>query len=339
MSSPTTSAPVLLGPNQPPQFYAGGAAVAAFRGAGAEDPRSPEDWVASTTTLFGQDAAGLSELPDGTRVREAVSGDPERFLGAAHVAAYGDDPALLVKLLDAGQRLPVHVHPTREFAGQHLDSRHGKTEAWYVVGATGDDPCVHVGFRDAVSAATVASWVDRQDGRAMLAAMHRVPVGAGDAVLVPAGTPHAIGEGVFVVELQEPTDFSVMLERDAFGITGGDLGLGARALDCLDRTAWDDDRLDAVRTHPTTDRGDRVRVLPAAADPFFRAELLRGDVELEPGYAVLVVLAGAGSLATDGGAVDVRRGHTVLVPYAAGAGRLTGNVQVLRCRPPDPERP
>ena len=72
--------------------------------------------------------------------------DPENWLGATHVATFGADTALLVKLLDAGQRLPVHCHPSNEFAAAHLDSRYGKTEAWIVVGTTGADPTVHIGF-------------------------------------------------------------------------------------------------------------------------------------------------------------------------------------------------
>ena len=45
------------------------------------------------------------------------------------------DADLLAKLLDAGQRLPVHVHPTREYASRHLGCAYGKTEAWYILEA------------------------------------------------------------------------------------------------------------------------------------------------------------------------------------------------------------
>lgn len=328
--------PIRLGPNQPPRFYAGGAAIAALRGVGSADPKAPEDWVASTTTLFGEATAGLTVLDDGRTLRDVVRAEPETFLGPVHTAAYGDDAALLVKLLDAGERLPVHVHPPRAFAARHLAAHHGKTEAWYVVDAA-DDACVHVGFTDEVPEATLRQWVDRQDTAAMLESLCRVPVSAGEAVLVPAGTPHAIGAGVFVVELQEPTDFSVMLERDAFGVgEEADLGLGAGALDCVDRTGWDAGRLAAVRRRPEPSAGEAVAVMPAAADPFFRAELLRGDVAFGPSYAVLVVLRGHGTLTTEEGELEVRRGETLLVPYAAGAGRLSGDVDVLRCLPPDP---
>ena len=53
-------------------------------------------------------------------LKDVIAADPEAFLGPEHVASYGADPALLVKLLDAGERLPVHYHPGRAFAKQHL---------------------------------------------------------------------------------------------------------------------------------------------------------------------------------------------------------------------------
>jgi mannose-6-phosphate isomerase len=90
-----------------------------------------------------------------------------------------------------------------------------------VVLATGSaEAAVHLGFREEVALETLAAWVERQDAKAILGALHRVRVEPGDAILVPAGIPHTIGEGVFVVELQQPSDLSVMLEWRDFGRDG-----------------------------------------------------------------------------------------------------------------------
>ena len=126
---------VELSSNRPPErFYRGGARIAAFRGEPGPAPeREPEDWVASTTTLFGEQALGLSALPDGRLLAEAVVKNPVAWLGQAHVDAFGADTRLLVKLLDAGQRLPVHAHPHVSFASEHLGRAHGKAEAWYIL--------------------------------------------------------------------------------------------------------------------------------------------------------------------------------------------------------------
>jgi len=341
--------PVKLPANQLRRFYRGGPAIARFRGSASAEGYVPEDWVGSTTAAFGNDKEGLSQLPDGRLFRDALAADPEPFLGRTHLERFGADPALLVKLLDAGQRLPVHCHPSREFARRHLDCPYGKTEAWVITEVRGAAPAVHLGFTHDVDPATLAGWVGRQETETLLAALHRLPVAPGDAVLVPAGVPHAIGEGVFLVELQEPTDFSVLLEWDKFAIDGradGHLGLGFDvALECVDRSGWGQQAVARLRGRRRDGQGARLGadlLLPAEADPFFRAERLRPEAaarsaRLDQGYCILVVVDGAGRLDTEeGGSVDVRRGDTVLVPYAAGPGAVSGRVEVIRCRPPDP---
>ncbi|MCP2261018.1 mannose-6-phosphate isomerase [Streptoalloteichus tenebrarius] len=335
--------PVRLAANQPPRFYRGGAAIADLRDAPSAVEFGPEDWVASTTTLFGMPEEGLSRLPDGRWLRDAVRADPTAWLGEEHVATHADDPALLVKLLDAGQRLPVHCHPSDAFARAHLGCRFGKTEAWVVVGTSGPDPLVHVGFREDVDAGTVRAWVSTQDTAAMLGALNAVRVRPGDTVFVPAGLPHAIGEGVFIVELQQPTDLSVMLEWRGFAEdeSAGHLGLGYEtALACVDTSGWSAERLAGLVRGTGDRRAPAVPLLPPEADEFFRADRLHPDpvVELEPSFAVLVVLEGAGVLRADSGDLAVRRGDTVVVPHGAGAARLEGDVVAVRCRPPAPGR-
>ncbi|MEV4254365.1 class I mannose-6-phosphate isomerase, partial [Spirillospora sp. NPDC049652] len=235
--------PLPLPANQPRHFYRGGSAIARFRGERPPDDRRPEDWVGSATGRIDDASAGVTVLPDGRPLPDALAADPLGWLGAAHVRRWGDSTALLVKLLDAGQRLPVHCHPSRAFAREHLGSAFGKTEAWLVLETA--DPgggWVRLGFREEVPPERMRAWSAAQDTEAMLAATHRMRVRAGDAVLVPAGIPHSVDAGVFVVELQEPTDFSVMLEWKGFAPDGdesGHLKLGwDLALRCVDLRAW-----------------------------------------------------------------------------------------------------
>jgi mannose-6-phosphate isomerase len=298
--------------NQPETFYRGAGRIAGFRTVPALDDR-PEDWVGSTTSRFGLAPSGLSTLADGRVLADAVAADPGWWLGPGRT-----DTGVLVKLLDAGQRLPLHVHPDRRFATEHLASPYGKTEAWVIVSAR-PDAYVHLGFARDVAAEELAAWVAGQKTDEMLGATNRIPVAAGDAILCPAGLPHAIGDGILLVEIQEPTDFSVLLEYESFGLADGHLGLGYDlALECVDRGAWTPARLDGLRG------GERL--LPPAADEFFAARRLRGGDQVEQGFSVLVVMSGEGRL----GDLSVRRGDTLLVPYAAGALRLEGRLEVIR---------
>jgi mannose-6-phosphate isomerase len=305
--------------NQLHRFYRGGERIARFRGIESHDDHAPEDWVGSTTTTFGTAETGLSRLEDGRLLRDAIAADRAGFLGPGR-----DEPDLLVKLLDAGQRLPVHFHPDRAFAAEHLGSHHGKTEAWAIVEAKGD-AVVGLGFREPVELEQLADWVDRQDVEALLGSLSELRVSAGDVVFVPAGVPHAIGEGILMVELQEPSDFSVLMEWEGFELDGradGHLGLGFdTALQAIDRSVWSDERLAGLV---------RSEELPPEAAPFFRVEHLHAPHELEPEFSIVVVLDGAGRV--DG--LDVARGDTVLVPYSAGATALEGDLELIRCLPP-----
>ncbi|HYY12339.1 MAG TPA: class I mannose-6-phosphate isomerase [Kineosporiaceae bacterium] len=343
-------APVLLPPAGFDHFYAGGRRIAALRGVQVH-PRRPEEWLASTTTRSGEAPHGLTRLPDGTLLADRVLADPDAWLGAAHVARYGGAGVeLLVKLLDAGQRLPVHVHPDRAFAGRHLGLAHGKTEAWVVLDA---DPgaVVGLGLRTPLDRAEVARLVRTEDSAALVAAVLTREVRPGDGVLVPAGTPHFIGAGVFVAEVQEPTDLSILLEWDGLAVDGtrdGHLGLGFDvALDALDLTVWTAADLDRhVLPATTADRpaGPGLRrALPPEADPYFRADHLvtsrrSAPVGVPAGFAVLVVLDGAGELCpADGAPLLVRQGDVAVVPFAAGDWTVGGGLTAVLCRPPAPD--
>ena len=334
--------PLPLEPNRFPRFYRGGERIDRLRGL-PPGPSGPEDWVGSTSTTLGSADEGLSRLATGELLRDAIAADPEGFLGAEHVARHGADPALLVKLLDAGERLPVHSHPGRDFARRHLGLGFGKTEAWIIVvadaGAT-----VHLGPREPLDPSTLRAWVDEQDADAMLAALAAVPVAVGDALLVPAGTLHAIGEGILLVELQEPTDLSVLIEWRRFDVSSGaeHLELGWDVV--LDSVDLEPLALEQLVRRPADLPGPPVEALfPREADPYFAAQRVRpqgGTVELAASFAVLVVLDGDGALRTGhGDDVTLRRGATWLVPHGAGAVTFEGDLELLRCLPPAPDAP
>jgi mannose-6-phosphate isomerase len=326
---------ILLPSNRPPdRFYRGGRKITDFRGEPPAADREPEDWVASTTALAGEQSLGITVLPDGRSLKAAIEEQPEAWLGRAHLEIFGADTRLLVKLLDAGQRLPVHAHPHASFAAVHLGRAHGKAEAWYIV----EGGEVYLGLKHAVAGDDLKSLVMSQDVDAMLSLLHRVLVYPGDLVYVPPGVLHAVDEGVFLVELQEPEDMSILLEWRDFDLDGerdGHLGLGfdlaLEAVECRRRSGEEVGQLIRRAAFGSS-------VLPEAADPYFRLErvALNGETTVDPGFAVIVMLSGEADL-QDGRTVHLRGGSTAVAPHAFGPLTLHGSGQLLACRPPRPQ--
>lgn len=338
----STPGPILLPPNQLARFYRGGARIDQLRGATDHADGGPEDWVGSTTTALGADHDGLSRLPDGRYLRDVIEEDPTGFLGPEHVRRWGSNPALLVKLLDAGERLPVHFHPGRAFARRELGVAFGKTEAWIIVEAE-PDAVMHLGLKAPVACSVALQWVREQDVAAMLAAMNEVPVHPGAALFVPAGTLHAIGPGILLVELQEPTDMSVLLEWERFGVNDGSehLGLGWEAV--IGAADLDVTRAEDLLVQDGSDAPAQAvtDLLPPVAAPYFRAERIvahSDPVHLEPSFSILVVLDGWLKVWSESAPpLDLRGGETALIPYGAGQATLDGHATVIRCLPPAPE--
>lgn len=333
---PAPPSVVVLPSNRPAdRFYLGGRGITDLRREAPAGPYEPEDWVGSVTAVRGEAPSGLTVLPDGTLLADAVATAPEIWLGREHVAEFGADPMLLVKLLDAGQRLPVHAHPAGPWAAAHIGAAHGKTEAWYLL-SSGE---VHLALARDIQRTELERIVNTQDVGTLLAAMHRIEVSAGDVVHVPAGVLHAIGEGILLVELQEPEDLSILLEWDGFEIDGaaaGHLGVGF------------DTALRAVESHARSAEevaglvhraGSETPLLPPEADPFFRIErvVVDGGVRADRGFAILVVVAGELTVTDAAGAVTLlSRGSTAIAPNAAGDLEVTGRGELLACRPPRP---
>ena len=203
-------------------YYPGGREIDRFRGINPpKDDNCPECWVGSDIPMryaaeHGEPTKGCAEviLPDGTKtfLFEALRQDPVSALGPEHVKAEGESLGVLVKLLDAERQLGLQAHPSREYARNHFDSAFGKEESWYVIGLREDmpePPYILLGFREGVTREAFEAAYRRQDLSAMEACCHKVRVREGDVFFVSAGLPHAIGGGVFVVEVQEPSDITV----------------------------------------------------------------------------------------------------------------------------------
>ena len=314
--------PAKLPSNQFDHFYKGGYRIGKLRN-GPGGPMRPEEWIASTTTRFGQQENGLSKLPNGQLLKDAVAADPKSWLGEKHIQRFGISTEILVKLLDPDQRLPVHYHPDQRFAKEKLQLNHGKTEAWIILEAPVGAK-VGIGFKNQMAKNEVAALVSNHDSTGLLNSLEFKQVQAGDAVFVPAGVPHAIESGIFVLELQEPTDLSILLEWDGFAVDGdkdGHLNLGFdTALDALQLEPLTDKQQGQIISRFESTQSISHAIFKSIADDFFRADYLTGDSRrVEPGFGVFLALAGNGVMKfSNASAIRVNIGDAIVVPHSAG---------------------
>ena len=213
--------PIPLTASRAWRTYLGGKMISRLHGEEGEDGHFPEEWLMSQVAArnAGREhiVEGLS-LIKGTKLslKDLVEKYPLEMLGEAHYAHYGKSLGVLVKLLDAAERLTLQVHPTRACAKKLFASPFGKTECWHILDTReidGETPCIYLGFREGITRAYWKECFDKQDIPAMLACLHRIEVKRGDTFIVRGGVPHGIGAGCFLTEIQEPTDYTVRTER------------------------------------------------------------------------------------------------------------------------------
>jgi mannose-6-phosphate isomerase len=356
---PVFDLPLRLAPNRVYRFYQGGALMDGFRGLrDPVDTDHPEDWVGSITPALNpaehtRSGEGLSTVEVDGQLRtlaDLLAASPERVAGREVVARYGATTALLVKLLDAGWRLPVHGHPTREFARRVFDSQFGKAEAWVILATRQmrdqPSPRVWLGLREDLDRPELAQLIERQDGEALRAAMNEIPVASGDAVFVRPGLLHATGAGVFLIEAQEPTDFSVVAEYRGYPIDPEAAHLGRgwdTMLDCFDRRAIKGIELASLVARPTRVRGDEDQgwheedLLGPPSHPYFRMHRLvvHGSAPWPHAgvYAVVIVTGGAGVAETVHGQLPVRRGETIAVLADTAETTIHGDLELVVATP------
>ena len=324
----------------------------------------PEEWVASIVQARN---AGRENIIEGLSTIEDVSGntvdlktviesDPPRFLGHSHVRKYGANPAVLVKLIDSVERLSIQVHPDRTFAKEIFQSEFGKTEAWYILGGRtveGVPPYFLFGFKPGVTRKKWQELFDAQDIEGMINSLHTVPLKEGEVFLIEGGVPHAIGSGCFLIEIQEPTDYTLRVERTTVrGETLPDIachhGAGFdKLMDGFHYDAFDyEETLNRWRLQPEvireTGSGKEVALIGSIHTDRFRMHRLDIDLEFKTdsfqGFAIAIVVAGEGSLSWDGGEMGVKQSDQLFVPASVGdlLWRSADNagLKVVLCFPP-----
>jgi mannose-6-phosphate isomerase len=282
--------PRTFGRNEPPGIYA-------------------ESWELSDR------ADGMSVVAAGPwagrSLSELVKTLGPRLLGTAPALAGAPAFPLLIKIIDARERLSLQVHPDDESAARH--GGEAKTEAWYLLDA---DPGARVfaGLRPGVSAVPLRAAVADGSVEPLLVS---IPVKKGDAVFMPGGRVHAIDRGCLILEVQQNSNTTYRLFD--WGRVGADRRPRELHIEkAFEVIRWDDETDARVAPQPLPDEagGEAWRILDHR---YFRLDrrLIRREWTIRPAgrtFQVLFVAEGAVRAAWPGGAETWNPGTTVLVP-------------------------
>ena len=270
-----------------------------------------EAWLTSVECPI--DAGSLR----GSTLAEAVERFPE-LLAEPEVGGF----PLLIKILFPQEKLSVQVHPNDAQARASGEAR-GKTECWYVLSAE-PGATIALGFREALSVEEIRAAIG--DGTLEDKLAH-VPVKAGDMVFVDAGTVHAIGPGVVILETQEYSDITYRLFDygrprplhldQGLAVTRIETGAGAVA---------------------PVERGEHTELVRSDYFVVDRFDMT-AERSVELGCAeelqVLIALAeGCTLVSEDGDAMALPKAHAVVLPGEGVSYRVIGGseAEVIRVR-------
>lgn len=357
-----TKMPLKLLGNRVYRSYQGGQLIEEWQGVpGAKDGMQPEEWVASpvearnSTVIPGEGLSMVDINGMQTRLIDLIHSDPEHYLGKDHVAEFGTEMGVLTKVLDASVRLSIQVHPTKTYSRNYFGSEYGKTEAWYIIGGrdvNGEKPYVLAGFKPGITRDQWKQYFEEQDIDAMINALHRYDVKPGDVVLIEGGLPHAIGSGCFLVEIQEPTDFTMRVEKTAFdgSILPDKLchqGLGFDLmLDCFtyDELSYQDTYQKCFKTPEIlleSDGNQLISLISRKDTLCFAMNKISVNTKIsvdDRSFKACIVLAGEGDLQTTDDIVAIRQGDIYFLPAGLGEVIFTnsgdGLLECILCYPP-----
>lgn len=351
---------ITFAPNRVWRSYVGGKTLDYLQKAeNPADSHFPEEWIASTVQAVNP---GREDYIEGiskaifeakeTNFSELVKSDPNYFLGPKHAEKYEANTMVLVKYLDSSVRLHFQAHPTAEFAKKNLNSNSGKAEAYYILDIREDikDPYIYLGFQNPPSREDFKEMIEKQDIDKMESCFKKIPVQPNDCFYIPGGMPHAIGEGILMIEVMEPSDWAVRFEFEKSGYTlPEEARFMKRGLDfCLDVFDYTEYSPKYIKEHfqqkpkrmkQYNELSFKDALIDNNATDRFRIcrSTINGSVKkVEDEFFIGVVSKGSCSIETKSGLVELKQYDTFFCPYGLEEFTITSidGAEIVECYPP-----
>lgn len=241
-----------------------------------------------------------------------------------------DDPfPLLVKFIDASDRLSVQVHPDDTYA-KEVENDVGKTEMWYIADAE-PEASIICGLCDGVTVSDFKKAVMNGQTNEVL---KTIPVKKGDSFFIPAGLVHAIGAGVLIAEIQQNSDLTYrVFDYDRVGADGQKRPLHIEKALAVTRT-WSE----AERDTEAFERGRECADGELLANSKYFSvvkKIISSQSTLtvhKESFVHLLCVDGKGSILSNGTSYPIARGDSYFLPANLGEVALEGDLEVIISR-------
>ena len=340
--------PIFFERNRVGRVYTGGKLFGDFFDDDGTDGYLPEEWIASAVRAINKGSTDPKEGVSKIRDTDIYFDD---LLKSHRAELIGQRKSLdvLVKMLDSAERLPVQAHPDKAFSRKHFSSDFGKAESWTVVGVREGAKIYH-GFSKKVSPEefenAIQMSLDKIDG--FSAFLNEAEVAPGDCFFIPANTIHAIGPGCLILEVMEPTDFTISPEYwcGNYRLSDEEMYLGLdkdTAISVFNFDSHGREALEANRLRPViTEQKDNVTresvVGPDITDCFSlnRITITGGNAVLKAAPAIYVVTNSAGTLQGEDYSKNLKKGDYFFLPVKANErfSIASDDIEIYECLPP-----
>ncbi|GMB01104.1 mannose-6-phosphate isomerase [Pelosinus sp. IPA-1] len=224
---------------------------------------------------------------------------------------------LMIKIIDANDNLSIQVHPEDKYA-YRVEGESGKTEAWYVIAAKENAQIVY-GLKDSI---TKEEFRQAILNNSICDTLRFVPVTTGDMIFIPAGTVHALLDGIMVYEVQQNSDITYRVyDFDRFDSNG------------KGRELHIDKAMDVIKYDKQENIDFKRTVVECEYFSMKKMKINEEKRENSEGqFIIYCVTKGNGQIVYSNGLESIVAGDTVLIPACIGSFSIKGNMELLKIK-------
>ncbi len=264
----------------------------------------------------------------GKTLSEVIEAEGKEVLGTNNKDIR--DFPVLIKIIDARDKLSVQVHPDDDYAYKY-ENENGKTEAWYVLKCDEGASLIY-GVNHDMEREEFAAAIENGT---LLDDVNVVPVKPGDVVFIPSGMLHAIGEGILLAEVQQSSNSTYRvfdyMRRDKNGNLR-ELHV-KKAVDVMNLSVTD---VDFSAEGEPQKLGDAVKTYLTGCQYFTMTKVeLDGtytDTADKKSFVSLLVLDGNGKITSADDEIELKKGSSIFIPADKGDFTVSGKLEILETR-------